>query len=116
MAKDGGFGVCGFEAMQLFQQGLFLLRCACVGRSSELVQPTFVANTQGVLIVAYGMSTDKLFVACLIGLAVAGDVVVVTCESEAFRVTADECCHGKTTVAARGATVNYNQIDMTHNG
>ena len=29
------------------------------------------------------------------GLGDVGDVVVVAGEAEAFRVTADECCHGK---------------------
>ena len=55
-----------------------------------------------------------LFVSCLVGLAVAGDVVVVARESEAIRVTADECCHGKATVTARGRAVNHNQINVAH--
>lgn len=46
--------------------------------------------------------------------AVAGDVVVVARESESFRVTADEGCHGKVLVAARGRTVNHNQINVPH--
>ena len=66
------------------------------------------------LVVAYGVGADQLFVARLVGLAVAGDVVVVARESEAIRVTADECCHGKATVTARGRTVNHNQINVAH--
>ena len=54
-----------------------------------LVETPFVADAQRVLVIACGMGTDQLFVACLVGLAVAGDVVVVACESESFRVTAD---------------------------
>ena len=50
----------------------------------------------------------------LVGRAVSGDVVVVTCESESFRVTADEGCHGKVLVRARGRTVNDNQIKVAH--
>ena len=50
----------------------------------------------------------------LVGRAVSGDVVVVTCESESFRVTADEGCHGKVLVRARGRTVNDNQINVAH--
>ena len=65
-------------------------------------------------VVAYGVGADQLFVACLVGLAVAGDVVVVARESEAIRVTADECCHGKATVTARSRTVNDNQINVPH--
>jgi hypothetical protein len=29
-------------------------------------------------------------------------------------VTADECCHGKATVTARGRAVNNNQINVAH--
>ena len=50
----------------------------------------------------------------LIGRAVAGDVVVVASESESFRVTADEGCHGKVLVRARGRTVDDNQINVPH--
>ena len=65
-------------------------------------------------VVAYGVGADQLFVARLVGLAVAGDVVVVARESEAIRVTADEGCHGKATVTARGRTMNDNQINVPH--
>jgi hypothetical protein len=53
-------------------------------------------------------------VARLVGPAVAGDVVVVARESESFRVTADEGCHGKVLVRARGRTVYDNQINVAH--
>ena len=79
-----------------------------------LVETPFVAYAQRVLVVACGMGSDKLFVARLVGLAVAGDVVVVACESESFRVTADEGCHGKVLVRARGRTVYDNQINRPH--
>ena len=65
-------------------------------------------------VVAHGVGTDKLFVARLVDVSVTGDVVVVARESEAIRVTADEGCHGKATVAARGTAVNYNQINPSH--
>ena len=65
-------------------------------------------------VVALGVGTNELFVARLIGSAVAGDVVVVARESEAIRVTADECCHGKASVTARGPAVNHNQINVAH--
>ena len=79
-----------------------------------LVQATFVADAQRMAVVAYGMGTDQLFVARLVGRAVSGNVVVVTCESEPFRVTADEGCHGKVLIRARGRTVNDNQINVAH--
>ena len=66
------------------------------------------------LVVVHGVGTDQLFVARLVGPAVACDVVVVARESEAIRVTADECCHGKATITARGRAVNHNQINVAH--
>jgi len=66
-----------------------------------LVKTSLVADTEAVLVVAFGMGTNQLFMARLVSLAVAGDVVVVARESESFRVTADEGCHGKVLVRAR---------------
>lgn len=66
------------------------------------------------LVVAYGVGTRQLFVARLVGPAVAGNVVVVARESEPFRVTADEGCHGKVLVRARGRTMDDNQINVAH--
>ena len=47
-----------------------------------------------------GMGTNLLFMSRLIRLAVAGDVVVVARETEPFRVTADEGCHGKVLITS----------------
>ncbi len=66
------------------------------------------------LVVAYGVGTHQLLVARLVGPTVAGDVVVIARESEPFRVTADEGCHGKVLVRARGRTVDDNQINVAH--
>ena len=78
------------------------------------VEAPFVTDAERVLVVAYGVGAHQLFVARLVGPAVAGDVVVVARESEPFRVTADEGCHGKVLVRARGRAVNHNQINVAH--
>ena len=114
VAEDAGIGVCGLQLFQQLQQGTFLPRCSCISRFPLLIQPPFVAHTYRMLVVAFGVGTDQLFVARLVGSSVTGDVVVVARESEAIRVTADEGCHGKATVAARGTAVNDNQIYPTH--
>ena len=114
MAEDAGIGMGFLQATEQAQQGAFLAGCAGVGGVAVLVEASFVADAERVLVVAYGVGTDQLFVGRLVGLAVAGDVVVVACESEAIRVTADECCHGKAMVTARGRTVNDNQINVPH--
>ena len=102
MAEDAGIGVGFLQATEQAQQGAFLAGCASVGSVAVFVEAPFVADAERVLVVAYGVCAHQLFVARLVGLAVACDVVVVARESEAIRVTADECCHGKASVTARG--------------
>ena len=114
MAEDAGIGVGLLQATEQAQQGAFLAGGAGVGGVAVLVQATFVADAERVLVVAYGVGAHQLFVARLIGPAVAGDVVVVARESEPFRVTADKGCHGKVLVRARGRTVDDNQINVAH--
>ena len=114
MAEDAGIGMGFLQATEQAQQGALLLQCAGVGGIAMLIEAPFVADAERVLVVAYGVGTDQLFVARLVGRPVACDVVVVARKSEAIRVTADECCHGKASVTARGRTMNHNQIDVAH--
>ena len=114
MAEDAGIGMGLLQATEQAQQGAFLAGCAGVGGVAVFVQTAFITDAERVLVVAYGVGTHQLFVARLVGPAVACDVVVVACESEAIRVTADEGCHGKVLVRARGRTMNHNQIDVAH--
>jgi len=114
VAEDAGIGMGFLQATEQAQQGAFLAGRAGVGGIAMLVEASFVADAERVLVVAYGVGADQLFVARLVGPAVACDVVVVARESEAIRVTADECCHGKASVTARGRTVNDNQINVAH--
>jgi hypothetical protein len=67
-----------------------------------------------VAVVTYGMGTYELFVARLVGLAIAGDVVVVARVSKAVNVVADELHHAVALVAACGAAVNDDQINSPH--
>ena len=114
VTEDPSIGVRGLQFFQQPEQGALLPRGTGVGGVAMLVEAPFVADAERVLVVAYGVGAHQLFVACLVGLAVAGDVVVVARESEAIRVTADEGCHGKATVTARGRTMNDNQINVAH--
>lgn len=114
MAEDAGIGMGFLQATEEAQQGAFLAGRAGVVGIAVLVEAPFVTDAERVLIVAYGVGAHQLFVACLVDPAVAGDVVVVARESEPFRVTADEGCHGKVLVRARGRTVNHNQINVPH--
>ena len=114
VAEDAGIGMGFLQATEQAQQGAFLAGRAGVGGIAVLVEAPFVTDAERVLVVAYGVGAHQLFVARLVGPAVAGDVVVVARESEPFRVTADEGCHGKVLVRARGRTVDDNQINVAH--
>lgn len=50
----------------------------------------------------------------LVGLAVAGDVVVVAREPEPPGMVPDELCHRVRPVTARRGTVNDDEVDCTH--
>ena len=114
VAEDAGIGMGFLQATEQAQQGAFLAGCAGVVGIAMLIETPFIADAERVLVVAYGVGAHQLFVARLIGPAVAGDVVMVAGESEPFRVTADEGCHGKVLVRARGRTVDDNQINVAH--
>ena len=114
VAEDAGVWVCFLQATEQAQQSTFLGFGAGVGGMTVLVKAALVANAERMLVIAFGVGTNQIFVARLISRAIARDVVVVACESESFRVTADEGCHGKVLVAARGRTVNHNQINVPH--
>ena len=114
MAEDAGIRVGFLQATEEAQQGALLAGRAGVGGIAVLVEASFVTDAERVLVVAYGVGAHQLLVARLVGPTVAGDVVVIARESEPFRVTADEGCHGKVLVRARGRTVDDNQIDVAH--
>ena len=114
VAEDAGIGMGFLQATEQAQKGAFLAGRTGVGGVAVFVETAFVADAERVLVVAYGVGAHQLFVARLVGPAVAGDVVVVARESESFRVTADEGCHGKVLVRARGRTVYDNQINVAH--
>ena len=117
VAEDAGIGMGFLQATEQAQKGAFLAGRTGVGGVAVFVEAPFVTDAERVLVVAvvaYGMGAHQLFVARLVGPAVAGDVVVVARESEPFRVTADEGSHGKVLVRARGRTVDDNQIDVAH--
>ena len=114
MAEDAGIGMGLLQATEQAQQGAFLAGRTGVGGVAVFVETAFVADAERVLVVTYGMGAHQLFVARLVGPAVSGNVVVVARESESFRVTADEGCHGKVLVRARGRTVDDNQINVAH--
>ncbi len=114
IAEDAGIGMGFLQTAEQAQQGALLAGCAGVSGVAVLVEASFVADAERVLVVAYGVGAHQLFVARLVGQAVAGDVVMVARASEAVGMAADECGHRERTVAARRATVDDNHINPSH--
>ena len=114
VAEDTGIGVRFLQTAEQVQQGTFLGSGACVVGVATLVQPSLVAHAKAVLVVAPGMCPYKVLVARLVGLSVAGDVVVVAREPEALGMVPDELCHRVRPVTARRGTVNDDEVDCTH--
>ena len=80
-----------------------------------LVEPALVADAEAMLVIPLGMGANQVLVARLVGLSVAGDVVVVARESEPSVVTADEGCHGKRLITPRGRAMNDNEVYCSPN-
>jgi len=107
MTQDLCLGMFPFEPLEQCKERSLLFDGPGIGRFALLIQPSFVAYTQGTTVIALGMSTDKLLVACLGDGAVACDVVVVAREPEAVGVVADQLHHAIAPVVTGGGAVHY---------
>ena len=114
MTEDLSLWVFLLQSSQQLQQSLLLCFCPCVGRLPLFVQATLVADTERMFVIAFGVGTDELFMARLVRPTVASDVVVITRETEAVSMTADESYYRERAVTARGTTMNDNEIDCSH--
>ena len=114
MTQDLRLGMFPFEPLEQCKERSLLFDGPGIGCCAFLVKASFIAYTQGTTVIALGMSTYELLMACLGDVAVACDVVVVACEPESVGVVADELHHGVSLVATGGGAVHYNQIDIPH--
>ena len=89
VTQDLRLGMFPFEPLEQCKERSLLPDGPGIGLFALLIQPSFVAYTQGTTVIALGMSTYELLVACLGDGAVACDVVVVAREPEAVGVVAD---------------------------
>ena len=78
------------------------------------VETSFIADANAVLVVVLGMGADEVFMTRLVHLTITGDVIVVGGEAETGLMAGDEVSDRKRSVAARGATVNDDEINASH--
>ena len=77
MADDLGIGIVLLEVFQQEEDGGFLGLGAGVGGAAFLIETTFVADADGVLVVVFDVSAGDPLRAAFVVFAVAGDVPVV---------------------------------------
>ena len=106
MTEDGGIGIVFLQTAEEGDEGLLLLGCPGIGRTTLGVETSLIADANAVLVVVLGMGAGEVFMTRLVHLTITGDVVVVGGEAETSLVTGDEVGDRERTVAARGATVN----------
>ena len=114
VADELGVGVVELQTAQEGEQRSLLGFGTGVVVTALAGDSAFVADADGVLVVMTGVGSDKVLVAGLVELAVAGDVVVVACEPEACLMAGDELGDGEGTVFARRTAVNDDKVDGSH--
>ena len=114
MTENLGIRIVLFQRTEKGNESGLLFGSTGVGRTTLGVETSFIADADGVLVVVAGMGADEVFMTRLIHLTVPGDVIVIGGEAEASLVTGDELGDREWTVAARGATVNNDEINVTH--
>ena len=102
VSEDDGIGIIGLQRAEQGHEGRLLFPGTGVGRDALGRQPTFIAHTDGVLVVVAGMCPRQVLVPRLVQLSIAGDVVVIASEPEAGIVAGNEVLYGEPTVSARG--------------
>lgn len=114
MTEDLGIRIVLLQGTEKGNESGLLFGSTGVGRIAVGVETSLIADADGVLVVVAGMGADEVFMTRLIHLTVPGDVVVIGGEAEASLVTGDELGDREWMVAARGATVNNDEINVTH--
>ena len=107
VTQDLRLGMFPFEPLEQCKERSLLFDGPGIGRFALLIQPSFIAYTQRMAVVAPGMGTDELLMTCLGDGAVACDVVVVAREPEAVGVVADQLHHAIAPIATGGRAVHY---------
>ena len=114
MTEDLGIRIVLLQGTEKGNESGLLFGSTGVGRIAVGVETSLIADADGVLVVVAGMGADEVFMTRLIHLTVPGDVVVIGGEAEASLVTGDELGDREWTVAARGATVDDDEVNAAH--
>ena len=114
VTKDFSIGVVHLQGLQQGPHGVLLGFGAGVSRMAVGEQTTLIADTDRVGVEVAGVSTDEVLVPGLVGLSVAGDVVVVAGEAKAGLMAGNERGDRERPVYARRGTVNDYKVYSSH--
>lgn len=114
MTENLGIRIVLLQGTEKGNESGLLFGSTGVGRIAMGVETSLIADADGVLVVMPGMGADEVFMTRLIHLTVPGDVIVIGGEAEASLVTGDELGDREGPVAARGATVDDDEINASH--
>ena len=116
VAEDEGIRIVDLQTAEQGNEGGTLGRSTGVGITAFLVQPSFIADADGMGIIMAGMHANLIFRAGLIDLTIALNIVMVT---DAFAVETGivivtEHIDGVALVATGRRAVNDNEIYSAH--
>lgn len=114
MAEDGSVGVVLLQGTKEGDEGGLLFLGAGVGFTALGIDASLIADADAVLVVMAGMGAGEVLMTGLVHLTIAGDVVVVGGEAKTGLVAGDELGDREGPVAARGATVNDDEVNAAH--
>ena len=107
VSHDLSIGVIDLQTSKQGDEGSTLSRGAGIGRATTVIETSLIADADGMSIVMPGMSSNHLFGAADVELAITGDVVVVAAAVPSFgTMHLVEHLEGEVLVRARGRTVN----------
>ena len=115
MTENQGIRIVELQRTEQHQERALLRQRPRVGIIALFIESALVADAQRVLVVTLGVGPDEVLVTRLVQPSVARDIVVVAGVAEACGVIFNELLQGVGPVAARGATVNDNEVDTSHN-
>ena len=113
MPQNAGVRIVRLQLAEQVQKRALLGIGAGVGGATRLVQASFVADADAVVVPPGGMGADVVDRAATVYLAVAGDVEVVANPCKAtLQVAAAQGLDREIDIAARGAAMDYQETDL----
>ena len=106
MTEDAGIGILGGEFFQQLVQGVLLGFGTCVTRTSFLVQPAFIDDAKGTVVVVPGMDALNVLRQQRNDITIAPYIVVVAALAVLGFAASNQVFYAERSVALIGDTVD----------